>query len=90
MTIGVPVGAQTDELLCTTSGCPSESTRVVPESHWPVTQGPFAVGGGGNAQPAMTQGEEMSTLGAPLSMTRGLGTVGVACPPWEHSTCAPA
>jgi len=49
---GVPVGAHSDELDCTTSGCPLERTRVVPASQVADVQGPFAVLGGGNVQPA--------------------------------------
>jgi len=51
---GVPVGAQIEVLLCTTSGCPLDNTRVVPLSHCPVTQGPLAAVGGGKVQPATT------------------------------------
>ena len=86
---GVAVGAQSDMLLCTTSGCPFDKTRTVPVSHCAVTQGPFAAGGGGNAQPATTYGAVVNTVGCPLTMTRGLGTVGWACPPWEQVTIAP-
>jgi hypothetical protein len=49
---GVPVGAHVDVLDCTTSDWPLDVTRVVPLSHCPETQGPFAPGGGGNVQPA--------------------------------------
>jgi hypothetical protein len=89
MSSGVPVGAQMDVLLCTTNGCPFESTLVVPLSHCPVTQGPFAPGGGGNVQPATTYGAMIKVVGWPLTVTQGFGTVGVACPAWEHKTCAP-
>jgi hypothetical protein len=86
---GVPVGAQIAWLLCTSNGCPLESTRVVPLNHCAVTQGPLAAGGGGNAQPATTYGAVINTVGCPLTVTRGLGTVGCACPACEQRTCAP-
>lgn len=86
---GVPVGAHTDVLLCTINGCPLDNTLRVPLSHWPVIHGPLAAGGGGNAQPATTYGVVITTVGWPLTVTRGFGTVGVACPAWEHRTCAP-
>src|SRR5258706_7612237 len=86
---GVPLGAQIAWLLCTSSGCPFESTRVVPASHWAVTHGPLAAGGGGRAQPATTYGGASVTVGWPLTSTRGFGTVGWAWPPCEHRTGAP-
>jgi hypothetical protein len=89
MIIGVPVGAHTDVLDWHNRGCPFDNTRVVPVIQVPVTQGPFAAGGGGNAQPAIAYTEVTSTLGAPPRSTRGFGTVGVACPPCEHVTVAP-
>jgi hypothetical protein len=51
---GVPDGAQIAWLLKITSGWPLEVTRTEPVggSHWPVTHGPLAAGGGGSAQPA--------------------------------------
>jgi hypothetical protein len=49
---GVPVGAQMEELDCTTSGWPFARTRVDPVSHVAVTQGPLAAMGGGSVQPA--------------------------------------
>src|SRR5439155_25317382 len=51
--------------------------------------GPFAAVGGGSVQPATTYGDVISTVGWPLTVTRGLGTVGCACPACEHITCAP-
>ncbi len=76
--IGVPVGAQVDEPALTTSGWPLDCTRVEPLNHWPLTQGPLPLGGGGKAQPATTYGEVSSTVGWPLTNTRGLGTDGCA------------
>ncbi len=87
--MGVPVGAQIEVLLWTSRGWPFDVTLVVPLSHCPVTHGPLAAGGGGRTQPAITYGEVISTLGAPPSVTRGFGTVGVACPVCEQRTCAP-
>lgn len=89
MSTGVPLGAQIAWLLNTTKGCPFEVTRVEPTSHWAVTQGPLAAGGGGRAQPATTYGAAIVTVGWPLTVTRGFGAVGCACPPCEHSTVAP-
>jgi len=86
MIVGVPVGAQIAWLLCTTNGCPLDKTRVDPLTHCAVTHGPLAVGGGGKVQPATTYGAVISTVGCPLTVTRGLGAVGVACPACEQST----
>ncbi len=86
---GVPVGAQVAMLLCTTNGCPFDSTRVVPLLHIAVTQGPLPLGGGGSAQPATTYGGVINTEGMPLNNTRGFGAVACACPPCEHKTVAP-
>jgi hypothetical protein len=52
-TNGVPVGVQIDTPVMIASGCPSESTRSAPTSHWPVTHGPLPPGVT-NAQPATT------------------------------------
>jgi len=52
--IGVPVGAQMEGLVLMRTGIPLARTRVAGVVNWPVTQGPLAPGGGGNAQPAMT------------------------------------
>jgi hypothetical protein len=76
----VPLGVHRDVLDCTTSGCPFESTRVVPVSHCAETQGPLPEGGGGNEQPATMYEQLSATLGAPPSVTREFGEVGVACP----------
>jgi hypothetical protein len=78
MMSGVPVGAQIAWLLCTSNGCPLDVTRVVPITHCAVTQGPLAAGGGGSAQPATTYGAVIVTVGWPLTVTRGFGTVGCA------------
>ena len=83
---GVPVGAHIAWLLCTTSGWPLESTRTLPISQFAVTQGPLATVGGGKVQPAIRYGPAMVTVGWPLTMTRGLGMVGVAWPPWAQIT----
>ena len=53
-----------------------------------MTQGPLPAGGT-NAHPAMAYGAAMVAMGMPETMTTGLGTVGTACPPCEHSTVAP-
>jgi len=43
-----------------------------------VTHGPLPAGGGGKAQPATTYGPVIVTVGCPITVTRGLGTVGCA------------
>jgi len=40
----------------------------------------LAAGGGGKAHPATRYGDVINTVGWPLTVTRGFGTVGVACP----------
>jgi hypothetical protein len=86
---GVPVGAQTAWLSNSRSGCPSAVTRVAAVTHCAVTHGPLPLGGGGIAQPATTYGAVAATTGWPPTVTRGTTTVGCACPPWLHMTCAP-
>ncbi|HEX6740517.1 MAG TPA: hypothetical protein VF079_01815 [Sphingomicrobium sp.] len=78
--IGVAVGTHVEVLDWTTSGCPSDSTRWVPDVHCPVTHGPFPALGGGMVQPTMAIGDVTWMLGAPESVTRGLGLVAVAVP----------
>jgi hypothetical protein len=78
---GVPVGAQIAWLDTNRSGCPLDVTRTEPVVNCPVTQGPLPFGGGGNAQPATMYGVVISTVGWPLTVTLGLGTVGWATPP---------
>jgi hypothetical protein len=46
--------------------------------YWAVTHGPFPAIGGGIAQPATTHGPESGTVGIPVTVTRGFGTVGCA------------
>jgi hypothetical protein len=60
---GVPVGAQIAWLSSRSNGCPFESTRVAEVTNCAVTQGPFAAGGGGKAQPATTYGAAIVTVG---------------------------
>src|SRR5215210_7591643 len=86
---GVPVGAQMAWLSNNSSGTPLDKTRVAEVTHCAVTQGPFAAGGGGSVQPATTYGLARVTVGWPPTSTRGLGTVGWACPPCEQRTVAP-
>jgi hypothetical protein len=66
-----------------------EVTRVAAVTNCAVTHGPFAPGGGGSAQPATSHGAGIVTLGWPLTVTRGFGTVACACPPCEQSTLTP-
>jgi hypothetical protein len=51
---GVPVGTQIAWLSSRSNGWPFENTRVAHVTNCAVTHGPFAAGGGGNAQPATT------------------------------------
>jgi hypothetical protein len=44
---------------------------------------------GTKAQPAIAYGAEIVATGIPETITTGLGAVGIACPPCEHSTVAP-
>jgi hypothetical protein len=85
---GVPVGTQTAIPVMMTTGCPSDVTWTAPTDHWAVTQGPFPAGGT-KAHPATMYGAAMVAMGMPDTVTRGLGTVGMACPPCEHKTVAP-
>jgi hypothetical protein len=71
-----------------TSGWPVDVTRVAPTDHCPVTHGPLPPGGT-NAHPATAYGAAIVVAGMPETITRGLGTVGTAWPPCEHSTVAP-
>lgn len=49
--------------------------------------GPGPAGGGTViAQPAIMNGADASGTGVPMILTRGLGEVGVACPPCMHVT----
>jgi hypothetical protein len=86
---GVPVGAQIAWLSKHSSGCPLDVTRVAAVTNWALMQGPLAAGGGGNAQPAISHGPGMATVGCPLTITRGFGIVACACPACEQSTLAP-
>jgi hypothetical protein len=86
---GVPVGTQIAWLSNSSSGCPVDVTRVDPITNCAVTQGPFPAGGGGIAQPATVYGAVSNTVAIPFIVTRGLGTVGVACPACAQSTVAP-
>src|SRR2546428_14158058 len=54
--IGVPVGTQVPATggKASSTGIPPARTFVLPEGMMPLMQGPFATGGGGKAQPAIT------------------------------------
>jgi hypothetical protein len=86
---GVPVGAQTAWLSINNSGWPLLVTRTADVTYCAVTQGPFAVGGGGSVHPATPYGLVIATVGMPLTSTRGFGDIGVACPAWAQVTVAP-
>ena len=62
-------------------------TRTVPVVHCAVTHGGTAVGIPG--QPATVHGAEIVAAAIPKSVTLGLGTDGIACPPCRHITTAP-
>src|SRR5260370_29720020 len=87
-TSGVPGGTQVAMPVMITSGWPMEVTRTAPTVHWAVTQGPLPAGGT-KAHPATVYGAAMVAIGMPDTRTRGLGTMGTACPPCEHKTVAP-
>jgi len=53
MVKGVPVGVQIAWLSSNKTGCPLAFTRRAALTHGALTQGPFAAGGGGSAQPAI-------------------------------------
>ena len=63
--------------------------RAAALTHWAVTQGPVPAGGGGLAQPAIRWGAACVTTGCPMTVTRGTGAEGCACPPCTHMTVAP-
>lgn len=86
---GVPVGAQMAWPAWTSTGWPATSTRVAALTHVAVTHGPLAIDGGGSVHPATTHGAGNVVTGCPLTVTRGLGAVGCAWPPWMHCTVAP-
>jgi len=73
---GVPVGVQVAWLSSSSSGCPFDVTRVAAVTNCAVTQGPLAVGGGGNEQPETVYVEEIVTVGCPPTVTLVLTTVG--------------
>jgi hypothetical protein len=75
---GVPVGMQVAWLLWISSGCPFESTRVVPVVHCAVTHGPLPFGGGGKVHPEIVNGAVCATVAMPPTVTRWLVTVGWA------------
>jgi len=54
MRSGVPVGTQMAWLSSSSNGCPFEVNLTAELTNCAVTHGPFAPGGGGNAQPATT------------------------------------
>src|SRR5580693_1892294 len=85
---GVPVGTHVATPVRIATGWPSDITCTAPTIHCAVTHGPFPAGGT-NAQPATVHGAAMVAIGMPETMTRGLGTVGIACPPCAHITVAP-
>ena len=55
-------------------------TRVAAVIHCAVTHG-VSTPPGANGHPATTNGAVITTVGWPLTMTRGFGAVGWACPP---------
>src|SRR6266542_368154 len=78
-------------LVWHSSGWPIDFTRtvIVGGRNVAVRQGvgPGPAGGGMDiAQPAITKGGDDIGTGCPMIFTRGLGAVGLACPPCGHST----
>jgi hypothetical protein len=73
------------------SGCPIDLTRVVAVGGRNVAVihgvGPGPAGGGiVIGHPDTTKGGGDSGMGTPMILTRGLGAVGLACPPWTQVT----
>jgi hypothetical protein len=73
------------------SGCPIDLTRVVAVGgrNVAVMQGVGPGPGGGGiviGHPETTKGGGESGIGVPMILTRGLGAVGLACPPWTQVT----
>jgi hypothetical protein len=62
---GVPVGTQVPVTggIARSTGMPPASTLVLPAMIMPLTQGPFAAGGGGKAQPAIMYDAGIVTTG---------------------------
>src|SRR5579875_4098894 len=85
---GVPLGSELPTPVEITSGWPLEVTRVVPVTQTAAIHG--GRGGGTRGHPATTHCAFRSTVGVPLSVTRGFGVVAIACPPWLHITVAPS
>ena len=75
MSNGVPVGTQMAWLSNSKSGCPFEVTRVADVVNCAVTHGPLPAIGGGMAHPAITYGDVIATVGMPVTITRGFGTI---------------
>ena len=86
---GVPFGVHIAWLSINKTGIPFDITRVAPLTHCAVTQGMGLPAGVVNGQPATVCGEGCITIGWPLTVTRGLVTVGWACPACAHRTVAP-
>jgi hypothetical protein len=77
---GVPVGTQVATPVMITTGWPIEVTRTAPTSHCAVTHRPLPAGGA-NVHPATMYGAAIVAIGIAVTSTRGLGAVGIACPP---------
>jgi hypothetical protein len=78
-------------LLWHNSPWPIDLTRTVAVGGMKVAEmqgvGPGPAGGGtAMAQPAIRKGGADIGTGVPLILTRGLGAVGLACPPWAQVT----
>jgi len=73
------------------SGCPIERTRTVPVGGKKLAEmqgvGPGPAGGGTvMLQPLTTKMPALIGTGTPMTFTRGLGIIGLACPPWAQVT----
>src|SRR5688572_28063937 len=84
---GVAVGMQVATLVCSSTGMPPAMIREAPINHCAVTHGPLPPVGT-NGQPVITCGLATVAIAMPLTVTRGNGTVGCACPPCAHITVA--
>lgn len=71
---GVPVGTHNGGELTSASGCAFDRTRVLGKTVGAVRQGPFPAGGGGIAQPPITNGTGNKTVVEPRLVTLGFAT----------------
>jgi hypothetical protein len=82
------VGRQMAVLPSSSTGTPSERTRVAAVTHPAPTHGPPATAGKG--QPEMTYGDDRVAIGRPPTRTRELAVTGCAWPPCTQRASAPS